>query len=91
MGAGSGQPSAAGNIDVNQSLPGRMERLAIRNHKPQQHMRENLNDGSHDFVAKNMKLFENLENNQKFDPSPIASQLQPSAHSSRHLKITTGN
>ena len=78
MGTGSGHPSVAGNIDVNQSLPGRMEGLAIRSHKEPQHMRENMNDGSIDIVSKSVKLFENLENNQKF----ISSGQQPAPNSS---------
>ena len=83
MGAGSGYPSAAGNIDVNQSLPGRMEGLAIRNRKEPQHMRENMNDGSIDIVSKSVKLFENLENNQKF----VSLGQQPVANSSNCLLV----
>jgi hypothetical protein len=72
-GAGS---SVAGLIDVNQSLPGRMERLAIRDHKEPQHIRENINDGSTNFEAKSLKLFENLANNQKFDSSTVTAASQ---------------
>lgn len=63
--------SAAGHVDVNQSLPGRMERLAIQNHKEPQHIRENINDGSTNFESKSLKLFENLANNQKLDSSTV--------------------
>ena len=72
--------SAAGNIDVNQSLPGRMEGLAIRNHKEPQHIRENMNDSSINIVSKSVKLFENLQNNQKF----VSSSQQPAAYSSNY-------
>ena len=77
-GAGSGHPSTASHIDVNQSLPGRMERLAIRSHKEPQHIRDNMNDGSSSFEAKDVKLLENLANNQKLVSSvdPLASQQQ---------------
>ena len=77
VGAGSRHLSAAGHIDVNQSLPGRMERLAIRNHKEPQHIRDNMNDGSPNFEAKSMKVLENLANNQKLlSAVPVASQQQ---------------
>ena len=82
VGAGSWHLSAAGRIDVNQSLPGRMERLAIRNHKEPQHIRDNMNDGSPSFEAKSMKVLENLANNQKLLSSsvPVASQQRYSSN-----------
>ena len=71
-----GHPSAAGHVDVNQSLPGRMEGLAIRNRKEPQHIRENINDGSTDVDAKSIKRFQNLVNNQELDSSAITVASQ---------------
>lgn len=91
-GADSGHPTPSGHIDVNQSLPGRMERLAVQNRKEPQHMRDNMNDGSSNLEAKNMKLFENLANNQKLAGSadPVASQRQYSSMFSFSGSIVAG-
>ena len=77
-GAGIGHPPAGGHIDVNQSLPGRMEGLAIRNRKEPQHIRENIkfNDGSTDVDPKSIKLIQNLVNNQKLDSSAVTVASQ---------------
>ena len=75
-GAGVGHPSAAGHIDVNQSLPGRMEGLAIQNRKEPQYIRENINDGSTDVDAKSIKLIQNLVNNQRIDSSAVTVASQ---------------
>lgn len=88
MGASAQASSAAANLahhDVNQSLPGRMEKLAIQDHKAQQRMQENLDNGSPGFASKNVKMFENLANNQKFDP--LALKLQPDAMYSGNYHI----
>ena len=73
-GAGVGHSSAAGHTDVNQSLPGIMEGLAIRNRKEPQHIRENRNDGSTNVDAKSIKQLQNLVNNLDSSAITVASQ-----------------
>ena len=68
---GAAAASNLSDVDVNQSLPSRVERLVVHEQtKAQQQMKDNTDVGAAFVDTKSMKKFENLQNNQKFD-SPV--------------------